>query len=198
MRSYFYLLLGGMMLWSCGGGSKPALTPAPPPPRPAPPPPPPPPPKPAPQRKPAPQKPAPPPKPVPPPDEMHPVDADDRIYYDDATAFTDSVRLIIKDPAAWNQVWIRATQAQATPPALPAIDFGRHMLLLVSAGPLRPGDEIHVDSVGLKSGSPVAVVRTTVQCQQFPGTAYPLEIVRLGRSDSTVTFVESRAKSGDC
>lgn len=194
MRSYLFLLLGGMTLLSSCGGSKPALTPAPPPPRPAPPPP-----KPAAQRKPPPSpKPAPPPKPVPPPDEMHPVDADDRIYYDDATAFTDSVRLTVRDPAAWNQVWLRATQAQATPPALPSIDFEKHMLLLVSAGRLGPGDEIHVDSVGLKSGSPVAVVRTTVQCQPFPGTAHPLEIVRVGRSDSTVTFVESSAKSGDC
>jgi hypothetical protein len=126
------------------------------------------------------------------------VNADDRIYYDDATAFTDSVRLTIRDPEQWNQVWLRATKAQATPPALPAIDFGRHMLLLVSAGRLRPGDEIHVDSVGLKSGSPVAVVQTTVQCQPFPGTAYPLEIVRVQRSDSAVTFVERSAKAGDC
>lgn len=126
------------------------------------------------------------------------MEADDRIYYDDATAFTDSVRLTVRDAETWNKVWLQATQEQATPPALPAIDFQRQMLLLVSAGRMRQGDEIRVDSVGLQSGRPMAVVRTTVECQPFPGATYPTEIVRVQRSDSTVTFVEVRSKSGDC
>lgn len=129
---------------------------------------------------------------------MQPVEADDRIYYDDATGFTDSLRLTIRDPEAWDRAWAKATQQQATPPALPAIDFTRHMLLLVSAGPMRPGDEIRVDSTGVQSSRPVAVVRTTVDCQPFPGSSHPTEIVRVRRSDSTVTFVERSAKVGDC
>lgn len=129
---------------------------------------------------------------------MRPVDADDRIYYDDATAFTDSVRMTISDPETWGRIWLKATQAQATPPALPEIDFKRNMLLLVSAGRLKPGDEIHVDSVGLQHGRPVAVISTTVDCRPFPGTAFPLEIVRIRRSDSTITFIERRAKTADC
>jgi hypothetical protein len=129
---------------------------------------------------------------------MRPVDAADRQYYDDAAAFTDSVRLTISDPDTWSQTWLRATQAQATSPALPEVDFKRYMLLLVSAGRLKPGDEIHVDSVGLQRGRPVAVVRTTVDCRPFPGDAYPLEIIRMRRSDSTMTFIERRAKTGDC
>ena len=137
-------------------------------------------------------------KPAPPPDEMRPVEADDRIYYDDATAFRDSARLTITDPETWRSAWLRATQAQATPPALPTVDFQRHMLVLVSAGSLKPGDEIHVDSVGLQRGRPVVVVRTTIECQPFPGTAYPLEIVRMRRSDSVVTFLERRSKTEDC
>ena len=129
---------------------------------------------------------------------MRPVEPDDRIYYDDATGFRDSVRLTITDPETWRSTWLKATQAQATPPELPAIDFQRYMLLLVSAGSLKPGDEIHVDSVGLQSGRPVAVVRTTVDCRPFPGTAYPLEIVRMRRSDSALTFLERRGKTEDC
>ena len=129
---------------------------------------------------------------------MRPVEGDDRIYYDDVTAFRDSVRLTISDPDTWRTTWLRATQAQATAPALPEVDFQRYMLILVSAGSLKPGDEIHVDSVGLQGGRPVAVVRTTVACQPFPGTAYPLEIVRMRRSDSTVTFIERQSKTEDC
>jgi hypothetical protein len=129
---------------------------------------------------------------------MRPVDGEDRVYYDDATAFRDSVRQTISDPETWKSTWLRATQAQATPPPLPEIDFKRFMLLLVSAGALKPGDEIRVDSVGLQQGRPVAVVRTTIACSPFPGNAYPLEIVRMQRSDSTVTFLERRGKTEDC
>lgn len=195
MRKYRLLLSCGILLLpACGGGNKPEFVPAPPPPRPQPPPPPPPAPRPAPVV----HKQAPPPKPTPPPDEMRPVGADDRIYYDDVTAFRDSVRLTISDPDTWRSTWLRATQAQATPPALPEVDFQRYMLILVSAGSLKPGDEIHVDSVGLQHGRPVAVVRTTVACQPFPGNAYPLEIIRMRRSDSAVTFLERRGKTEDC
>src|SRR5687768_11004696 len=130
------LLFGILLLPSCGGGHKPEFVPAPPPPRPEPPPPPPPPPP-----KPAPvvRKPTPPPKPTAPPDEMRAVEDDDRIYYDDVTAFRDSARLTINDPDTWRSTWLRATQAQASPPALPEIDFQRYMLVLVSAGSLKPG-----------------------------------------------------------
>jgi hypothetical protein len=129
---------------------------------------------------------------------MGAVSAEDRIYYDDAAVFTDSTRLLISDSTRWEEIWRQATQAQATTPALPEVDFNRYMLLLVGAGRLKPGDEIHVDSVGLKGGRPVAVVRTTVACGPFPGSAYPLEIVRLQRSDSMIAFVERRERSGDC
>jgi hypothetical protein len=192
------LVLLWTVLWTAScGGHKTEFVPAPPPPRPAPPPPPPPP-KPAPAPAKVVRKPAPPPKPVPPPDEMRAVEGDDRVYYDDATAFRDSVRLTITDQDSWKSTWLRATQAQATAPALPEVDFQKYMLLLVSAGRLKPGDEIHVDSVGLQHGRPVAVVRTTVDCKPFPGDAYPLEIVRMKRSDSTVTFIELRGKTEDC
>lgn len=194
MRSNLHFVFGTvLLLMSCGGGKNPEFVPAPPPPRPAPPPP-----KPAqPLRRPV-LKRAPPPKPAPPADVMDAVSTEDRIYYDDAAAFTDSTRLTISDAQSWEEVWRKATQAQATTPALPEVDFNQYMLLLVAAGRLKPGDEIHVDSIGLNTGRPIAVVRTVVQCSPFPGNAYPLEIVRLPRSDSTIAFIERRPQSEDC
>src|SRR3954471_9100348 len=118
MHTLLPLLLGCLFLLAGGPrGPKPVVAPAPPPPRPA--------------------APAPPPKPAPPPDEMRPLDGDERIYYDDAAAFTDSVRLIISDPETWSGVWTQATKGQASTPALPAIDFQRYFVLLVSAGRMR-------------------------------------------------------------
>jgi len=129
---------------------------------------------------------------------MEPIGEDARIYYDDATAFTDSLRMIIQDADTWQSVWARATRRQATAPPLPAVDFERQTLLLVSAGRMRTGDEIHVDSIGTRGGRRLAVVRTIVQCQTVPAPAYPLEIVRVPRAAGAITFIDRRVKSQDC
>lgn len=137
--------------------------------------------------------------PAPPAENMVPLDPDARIYYDDvAVAFTDSIRLTIRDVETWRNIWSRATAGQASAPPLPAVDFSRQMVLLVGAGRLRSGDQIHVDSVGTRKGTTIAVVRTTVECQAFPAVAYPFEIVRVKRSDRAVLFVERRSKPDDC
>jgi hypothetical protein len=140
-----------------------------------------------------------PPTPPPPPaDSMEAVGSSARVYYDDETGFTDSLRLTIRDEETFRGVWAQATQRQATSPALPEINFQSQMLLLVSAGRMRAGDQIHVDSIGRTQGRLVAVVRTTVECQQFPAVTHPMEIVRVARSESEIHFVERRGKTGDC
>jgi hypothetical protein len=141
---------------------------------------------------------APPAPPPPPVDDMQAVDASARVYYDDATAFTDSVRLTIRDVDTWRAVWSQATQGQASSPPLPEIDFSRQMVLLVSSGRMKPGDEIHVDSIGKRKGRFFAIVRTTVACHPFPSSAFPLEIVRVRRTEGSVVFVERRTKAEDC
>lgn len=136
--------------------------------------------------------------PAPPADSMESVDTSAQVYYDDETGITDSLRLIIRDEETFRGVWAQATQQQATSPALPQINFESQMLLLVSAGRMRAGDQIHVDSIGRRAGRMVAVVRTTVECQQFPSFVHPVEIVKVKRIDSQLIFEERRTKSGDC
>ena len=152
------------------------------------------PPQPAPVQAPAPT-PAPPPLPV---ERWEAVSADARLYYDDVDAFTDSVRLIVDDPDTWSDVWRRATSRQARTPRTPQVDFGRQMVLVVAAGRMKTGDEIHVDSVGTLEGRVRAVVRTRAQCGPYPATAYPFEIVRIPRSTVPVQFLERREKAEDC
>ena len=110
---------------------------------------------------------------------LTPVLSTARVYYDDGPAFRDSVRMVVRDGAAWRTVWAQATSAQPAPPPLPAVDFEREMVLVVGAGKMTPGDQIHVDSAGVRRDFFVAVVRTIVQCRPFPADAYPLEIVRV-------------------
>ena len=129
---------------------------------------------------------------------LTPVLSTARVYYDDSPAFRDSVRMVVRDGAAWRTVWAQATSAQPAPPPLPAVDFEREMVLVVGAGKMTPGDQIHVDSAGVRRDFFVAVVRTIVQCRPFPADAYPLEIVRVTRSDKTATFVERRERAANC
>ena len=129
---------------------------------------------------------------------LTPVSSTARVYYDDGPAFRDSVRMVVREASTWQAVWARATSTQAAPAPLPAIDFGREVVVLVGAGRMTPGDQIHVDSVGVRGGSFVVVVRTTVECRPFPADAYPLEIVRVSRSDKPPSFVERRERAAHC
>jgi len=129
---------------------------------------------------------------------LAPVLSSARLYYDDGPAYTDSVRLVVRDVTTWQQVWSQATSTQGAPPPLPEVDFGREMVLVVGAGQMHPGDQIHVDSVGVRQDVYVAIVRTITACRQFPTPAYPLEIVRVARSARQVTWSERRDRAADC
>jgi len=131
-------------------------------------------------------------------DTLAPIVSTARIYYDDGPAFRDSVRMVVRDVTTWQTVWAQATSTQSAPPPLPTVDFGREMVVLVGGGHMTPGDQIHVDSAGTRGGFFVAVVRTTVQCRPFPADAYPLEVVRVKRSDRAATFVERRERATNC
>lgn len=142
--------------------------------------------------------PAPAPPPPPPVERWEPVSPDARLYYDDVDAFTDPVRLTVEDPDTWSDVWRRATSRQASTPPTPEVDFRRQVVLVVAAGRMKTGDEIHVDSIGTLEGRLRAVVRTRAQCGAYPTSAYPFEIVRVPRSTEPVTFLERRDKAEDC
>jgi len=129
---------------------------------------------------------------------LTPVLSDSRVFYDDGPTFRDSARMIVRDQAAWQSQWRRATSLQATPPPLPAIDFGREMAVLVAAGRMSPGDQIQVDSAGVQGDYFVVWVRTIVQCRRFSGDVYPLEIVRVTQSDKPPHFIERRERGASC
>lgn len=112
--------------------------------------------------------------------------------------------MVVRDEAGLRQVWQQATSRLSSPLELPAVDFTREMLLVVGAGRMAPDDEIHVDSIALRSDpaarqeSLTAVVRTTQSCRRFNADAYPLEIVRVRRIEGPVEFVERREQQAGC
>jgi hypothetical protein len=121
-----------------------------------------------------------------------------RVYYDDGAAFRDSVRIVVEDSVTWKQVWRQASSTQASPPPRPEVDFNSEMLLVVGAGRMAPGDQIRVDSVGVRKGFFVAVVRITTECRPLAADVYPLEIVRVRRTGRPVAFAEHRERGANC
>ncbi len=130
------------------------------------------------------------------------VEEADRLYTDDA-APVDSMRQVITDPRSFVQLWDQATAGQDRPPSPPSIDFATHMVLMVSAGRRNAGDQMRVDSVGFRlvpdrNGDPqevmYAVVRLTVDCSPFPGSSYPLELVRVQLADPAIDWLERRTE----
>ncbi len=123
----------------------------------------------------------------------------DRLYRDDRTE-VDSVRVVISDPETLRLWWSRATAQTPEPkPAMPSVDFASHSVLLVTAGRSNAGDRIRVDSIGFEiRPTPgggrdevwFAIVRTMPDCNPFPGTAYPLEFVRVPKVTGSFEFVD--------
>lgn len=134
----------------------------------------------------------------PPPQTLSAITPAQRVYTDDGTGFADSARITVRDAALWQDVWQRATYSHPNPPPMPGIDFTREMLLVVAAGRMNPGDQIRVDSVGIRNDEYVAIVRTIVECQPFPADAFPMEIVRVPRDDRPVNFVDRRERAAHC
>lgn len=121
-----------------------------------------------------------------------------QVYYDNGLAFADSARIVVRDAAAWRAVWQRATRPQASPPPMPDIDFNLDMIVVAAAGRMKPGDAIHVDSIGVIGSTTVLTVRTITACQPFPSDAFPFEIIRIPRRDGPVEFVEHPARASSC
>lgn len=129
------------------------------------------------------------------------------LYYDNSGGIRDSMRRVVRDPEEFRQIWRQATSTQSSPPALPAVDFDRGMLLVVSTGRMTPEDLVRVDSVGVHEEVSAggarqrvmqAIVRTIRGCGGFSSDAYPLAIVQVERFDGPVRFTERRERAEDC
>lgn len=117
---------------------------------------------------------------------------------DNANVFTDSLRTVIRDTIAFKAIWSRATSLQPSALARPAVDFSKEMVILAAAGTRKPGDVIHIDSVGTRGALTVVVVRTTLACQSFATNAYPFELARVPRNEGDVVFREHVLRAPEC
>lgn len=131
----------------------------------------------------------------------------ERLYYDNAGAVQDTVQLIIREPAVFEEQWRTATASNPFPPQAPSVDFSSRLVVLVAAGRLRPGAGIRVDSAQVgerqtaEAGSfesTIVFVRVTEGCPGIEDWSYPMEIVAIPRYTDAFEFQRVRETNPDC
>jgi hypothetical protein len=129
---------------------------------------------------------------------MRAVTDDAFLLADNANVFADTARRVIRDTIEWKSTWRQAVSRQGAPPARPAVDFSKELVVLAAGGRMKPGDVIHVDSVGTRGNLTVIVIRTTKACQTSASNAFPFELARIPKTDATIQFREHVMKSPGC
>jgi hypothetical protein len=104
----------------------------------------------------------------------------------------DSTRLVVRDTLAWLSTWRQINRPFLPPPAPPAIDFTREMVVVAALGN-RPSEGYDVvfedaveDSVGLEIG--VRVVTPAGGCPVNASVTQPVDLARIPASARPVRF----------
>jgi hypothetical protein len=121
----------------------------------------------------------------------------------DAAAFSaysglgDSLRLVVRDSALWRQIWRRVNEPFIPQPTLPAVDFGREMVIVAALGARRTGGyTVVIESAdGDSSSIEVAVRRTSpaAGCPVESVVTQPVDVARIPLSAHAVRFRERSA-----
>jgi hypothetical protein len=115
-------------------------------------------------------------------------------YY---SGITESRRLVVRDQAAWQQVWNDIYKFTFPAPALPAVDFTREMVIVAALGQ-RPtgGFSIFIDGATETANGVTINVRSVspgAGCAVTLALTNPVDIARVSRRDGTVAFAETSA-----
>jgi hypothetical protein len=118
-----------------------------------------------------------------------------------SSGFTEPQRLIVRDQGAWADVWGQIWKGNSPIPELPAVDFGREMVVVAALGQ-RPtgGYSILVDSAHMTVEGLTIAVRQVSPDKSCPVTlalTQPVDVCRLQRTDNAVEFVD-RAETRTC
>jgi hypothetical protein len=144
---------------------------------------------------------------TPAPEALPPIPSLDRLYRDAVSGMRDSMRLVIRDQASLEDAWERATSEQLEMPAVPAVDFGREMVLVAAAGRMTTEDAIEVAAAGVQrrrtqEGDDVDVlvvqVRTLKGCGRVTADAFPVDIVKVTRFEGRVQWEEETQQETEC
>jgi hypothetical protein len=110
-------------------------------------------------------------------------------------------RAVIRDFAAWQAFWRRATRHMVPAPRPPLVDFQKDMVIIAGSGPQRSGGySVHIDSVYEENGLLVVVVREVSpgpNCMNTMSVTSPAIAVRVPQRVANPSFLERKA-TRDC
>lgn len=107
------------------------------------------------------------------------------------SGYTEPAEEVIRDPAAWASAWRRLHDANPAT-ALPEVDFGQSMVVLLALGERSSGGHaVRFDELSREGDT--ATVRYTVtspgpNCMSTQAITSPVDVVRVARVPGTVRF----------
>jgi protease stability complex PrcB-like protein len=115
-----------------------------------------------------------------------------RLLFTSYSGLIEPQRLVVRDPAAWAEVWTAIWRSHSPLPELPQVDFAREMLVVVALG-ARPngGYGILVDSAIATADDVDVWIRAISpgpSCVVTTAVSQPVDIARLPRSDGVLRF----------
>ena len=114
--------------------------------------------------------------------------------YSAYSGIDDSVRVVIRDAGSWDEYWRRLHARVMPAPSLPAVDFGREMVVLAALGARGSGGfGIRIDSAYDASTYVEVVVRRSApgnRCLVTAAFTQPVDLVRLPSRSVAVRFRE--------
>jgi hypothetical protein len=117
------------------------------------------------------------------------------------SGLTESRRTVVRDAAAWRDMWTAIWRSHSPEPALPSIDFAREMVVVAALG-ARPtgGYSIFIDAASENASGVAIQIRSASPgpgCAVTLAMTNPVDIARLPRRMGPVTFVEKQ-ETVDC
>ncbi len=116
----------------------------------------------------------------------------DSIAFEQYSGVSAAKYFLIKDAAAWSDLWQQIYADQTPTPPLPGVDFDTQMVVAAALGS-RPtgGFDIVLTGAAQESAGLVIGVRATspgAHCFTTQAFTHPIDIARLARSDASVRF----------
>jgi hypothetical protein len=110
------------------------------------------------------------------------------------SGIADSVRLVVRDSAAWRRAWQAIHRPFIPQPPIPRIDFGHEMVIVAALG-RRPseGYGIVIEDAAQDSGAITVGIRKTspgTGCLLSAAVTQPVDVARLPASEQPVLFRE--------
>ncbi len=130
------------------------------------------------------------------------LDSLSHLLHEENSGLKDPVRTVIRDSSAWKEWWRRVTADHLQAVPVPSVDFHREMVVLVGLGTQRStGYEVSVVSVRQVGATLQVRVQVSLlgagPCMAGMAVTSPVDVIRIPRSGSVVTFLDESFQQ-DC